>query len=63
MKPAHFLFPLLGVLLVNLGFWLSGFDYDKRGNTAVGLFLMSLFGAVVGFFCTPFIIGFKKCKR
>lgn len=38
----------IGVLLSCFCSWLSGFNFDKRGQEAVGVFICSLFSGTVG---------------
>jgi len=39
---------ILGVALVIIGFYLSGFDFNTRGEDAVAVYVLSLIHGVAG---------------
>lgn len=56
------LLPLVLVCLVCFGFWLSGFNFDARGETAVGCFAVCCFAAFVGLLLAVASYGDKGDK-
>lgn len=49
---------IIAALTVTAVFWLGGFSFNERGETAVAWFLASLFGAFFAFaFATTFELG------
>lgn len=40
--------PIFFLVLVPALFWLSGFDFDQRGQTAIGCALLTLIPAIFG---------------
>lgn len=42
---------LLGFIATTLGYWLAGYDFNERGNWALGWYLVSL---LVAFFAAGF---------
>lgn len=39
---------LLGALLCTAGFWLAGFNFDKRGDILVSWYILSLLCGILG---------------
>lgn len=44
MKFVGFIF---GAMLTAVGFWLSGYDFNERGDAAVSMYLTSILSGII----------------
>lgn len=51
---ARFWLAILFAALPPIGFWLGGYDYDKRGVAAVTCFIATILFAALGYTCPAF---------
>ncbi len=38
---------IIGVMLTVIGFWLSGYNFNERGDVAVNMYLTCIFSGII----------------